>query len=968
MAARTLPNASPSLDQDVWNVLMRGIKGKVEFRREATRQMQATWAPHASVHMGRGIQGLGNIGGNTLLTRGDGMGFSQRSIPRTHVPLTMQGGALKMEGGALSAAQGQEIVQKRLGRLQAEKQARAAALQTDLGQAGEPGARIPGQSDLEGAPQNGASTAAAPVVRGIGRKGKLLKPPGDVAPFGVSINANEAVRMELNSMFQEIEEDQPAKAALRAHKLYGSLFANGANLTTEQLEQLSNDLGPVSEGMAKVPRYADYAGPLKSAQEAVLAQLEMARRRVPVAVRKQTMQNWMAQNAPRGPGVSGIASNGRVVSTLDKYAATDTSMRDEEGKVIPPIASTTTAATTTASTRVPDRGSAPAGGVAGSSGAAPTGEGPIISAERGKEFLDNILARNEKLLEEEHSVFPGDVIQQHAGRNDLPPDWDTNDQHGESAQNVTKFRQGRSQLEAELADYNKFYHGGPAKLPDWHDRDMRNDVYGRIQSNALERDDADSAPQTVFGPTLETRELLAREKAKEAAAAAEGVPDTLEAQLAAEAEAAAAAAAGADAPPPAVRPITFEEIGRAQQEDIKATKAKLKARIAQYEAFRRAMQTSKGAGPAAAHPPPTLPKPYTMEQLEAWKQQVDAYIRALDSMEIVPKQARRRSGNDGLLVDAKDAEDLPAADEVKQSGAKRVQLLPPAELEELSKAGEAYAFHNRSLPAASRYHDHLPTQVKVRLQAYSGPSPAHDPALLTDAGYRELRQNYDRAIDDLETKVKEAGEYSRDGKLALDKIKLLDELMDGIKSARTAGRRSLLLTTTGEKQDKQRRAMADGDVAFGSGFEHGRGRRVSGKGIKKLRGGAVLPGYTADNSFWDPTQGKYVPLPGQGPDMMGMDPEGMGEEQPEEGAEPVNYVELLASEYHPTWALHPEDAEEEDQEDWSAAFDVGDSEYQAVRPPLPKPVPRPPPVAPPPAVRVPGPGIGRLPAGPTRYV
>lgn len=69
MAGPIPPNYAPDLDQDVWSTMMRGIKGKVEMRRNATRQMQASTIPSFMLYQGQGIQALGNIGGNTFYVR-----------------------------------------------------------------------------------------------------------------------------------------------------------------------------------------------------------------------------------------------------------------------------------------------------------------------------------------------------------------------------------------------------------------------------------------------------------------------------------------------------------------------------------------------------------------------------------------------------------------------------------------------------------------------------------------------------------------------------------------------------------------------------------------------------------------------------------------------------------------------------------------------------------------------------------
>jgi hypothetical protein len=49
--------------------MMRGIKGKVEMRRNATRQTQASTLPSFMLYQGQGVQALGNIGGNTFYAR-----------------------------------------------------------------------------------------------------------------------------------------------------------------------------------------------------------------------------------------------------------------------------------------------------------------------------------------------------------------------------------------------------------------------------------------------------------------------------------------------------------------------------------------------------------------------------------------------------------------------------------------------------------------------------------------------------------------------------------------------------------------------------------------------------------------------------------------------------------------------------------------------------------------------------------
>ena len=69
MAAPIPPNYAPDLDQAVWDAQMRGIRGKTQFRRNATRMMQASVLPTFMRYQGQGIQALGNIGGNTFYAR-----------------------------------------------------------------------------------------------------------------------------------------------------------------------------------------------------------------------------------------------------------------------------------------------------------------------------------------------------------------------------------------------------------------------------------------------------------------------------------------------------------------------------------------------------------------------------------------------------------------------------------------------------------------------------------------------------------------------------------------------------------------------------------------------------------------------------------------------------------------------------------------------------------------------------------
>ena len=137
MAALTPPDRNDSLDQDVWQHILRGIQGRVEFRKNADEQLDHQFLPKFQFPQNPTVQAFRQPGGNQLLSVGEG----------THVPSTtdlygrfnmdLSGSgfegliiadldkAAELQGGYLTPEQAQSVINERLGKIQEDTQLNA---------------------------------------------------------------------------------------------------------------------------------------------------------------------------------------------------------------------------------------------------------------------------------------------------------------------------------------------------------------------------------------------------------------------------------------------------------------------------------------------------------------------------------------------------------------------------------------------------------------------------------------------------------------------------------------------------------------------------------------------------------------------------------------------------------------------------------------------------------------------------
>ncbi len=223
--------------------MMRGIKGKVEFRRNATRYMQASSLPDFKRWQGQGWQMLGNIGGNTLVSNSHGEKLSHgddvHALNRGREDRGEGGGWGR--GGALTQQQGQALIDGRMQKLQADK----AWEEQQAGMAD----AAPGAPGIETGPAAGPS--ASSTLKGGPNDGLAAQNAQPAAPNSAAARAhvNEIISA-LRNLSVAVQSRKMIQANEAAKNIFTAVLQNAWNLSR-------SDLGALQSKIKRIALLAD---------------------------------------------------------------------------------------------------------------------------------------------------------------------------------------------------------------------------------------------------------------------------------------------------------------------------------------------------------------------------------------------------------------------------------------------------------------------------------------------------------------------------------------------------------------------------------------------------------------------------------------------------------------------------------------------------------------------------------------
>ena len=291
MAAIKPPMYQPQLDKEVWDLTLRSLKGRVEFRKHATLQMQQNFTPKAIFPQNPTVQAIKAPGGNTLLSTGGhdthigthkdvyGSGFERgifRALDR----------ARDLHGGFLTPQQAQGVINERLGKIAQDAQLNTAYEQQD--------AAREQKAQAKSATAQSAS-AAQLALQGPNPSGHA-DVEGALDAIHKALTAVIALRPDRAMAFG----GAPVTPALTA--LFQAIIDNAYQLPINDLNTLNGELlklvNCANQNIANNPVTASCAG-------AVQKLIELDQANAPLQARQREMQLFQRQhnvdNNPANP-------------------------------------------------------------------------------------------------------------------------------------------------------------------------------------------------------------------------------------------------------------------------------------------------------------------------------------------------------------------------------------------------------------------------------------------------------------------------------------------------------------------------------------------------------------------------------------------------------------------------------------------------------------------------------------------